>query len=57
METAHRAKLAKGEVEIRECKIVPTLSEFADQRFLPLLTRGLRVNPKPSNTIKLVSNV
>lgn len=35
MEAAHRTSLAKGEVGIREKKIVPTLSEFCSQRFEP----------------------
>jgi len=33
MEAAHRSSLAKGEVGIREKKIVPTLSEFISDRF------------------------
>src|SRR5216684_4225979 len=35
MESAHRTSLAKGEVGIREKKIVPTLAEFVRSRFLP----------------------
>ena len=35
MEATHRASLAKGEVGIREKKIVPTLGEFISQRFEP----------------------
>ena len=35
MEAAHRTSLAKGEVGIREKKIVPTLAEFAQSRFMP----------------------
>jgi integrase len=35
MEAAHRASLAKGEVGIREKKIVATLADFISQRFEP----------------------
>ncbi|PYV78615.1 MAG: hypothetical protein DMG93_22090 [Acidobacteria bacterium] len=35
MEAAHRSSLAKGEVGIRERKIVPTLAEFISDRFEP----------------------
>jgi hypothetical protein len=35
MEAAHRTSLAKGEVGIREKRIVPTLAEFAQSRFMP----------------------
>jgi integrase len=35
MEAAHRTSLAKGEVGIRERKLVPTLAEFAREQFLP----------------------
>lgn len=35
MESAHRASLAKGEVGIREKKIIPALSHFCVQRFEP----------------------
>jgi len=35
MESAHRTKLAKGEVGIREKKPVPTLSEFIEKRLEP----------------------
>jgi hypothetical protein len=34
-EAAHRTSLAKGEVGIREKKLVPTLAEFAQSRFMP----------------------
>lgn len=37
MEAAHRTRLAKGEVGIRDRKPVPTLSDFADQDFLPFV--------------------
>jgi integrase len=35
IEGAHRASLAKGEVGIREKKVVPTLADFISQRFEP----------------------
>jgi integrase len=35
MESAHRTRLALGEVGIREKKPIPTLAEFIDQRFEP----------------------
>jgi integrase len=35
MEAAHRTSLAKGQVGIREKRIVPTLSDFISQRFEP----------------------
>jgi len=35
MEAAHRTSLAKGEVGIREKKVVPSLKEFCDRRFEP----------------------
>ena len=35
MEAAHKTALAKGEVGIRERKVVPTLREFAEKDFLP----------------------
>src|SRR6266496_203466 len=35
MEAAHRTSLAKGEVGIRERKVVPTLAEFISERFEP----------------------
>src|SRR5579864_1466396 len=37
MEAAHKTALAKGEVGIREKKLVPTLKEFAQQDFLPFV--------------------
>jgi len=37
MEAAHRTALAKGEVGIRERKVVPTLKEFAGRDFLPFV--------------------
>ena len=35
MESAHRTSLARGEVGLREKKIVPTLAEFCRERFEP----------------------
>lgn len=35
MEAAHRTSLAKGEVGIREKRLVPTLRQFCQQRFEP----------------------
>ena len=46
MEAAHRTSLAKGEVGIREKKIVPTLAEFAQQRFLPWAETTFASKPK-----------
>jgi integrase len=46
MEAAHKAALAKGEVGIRERKVVPTLSEFADKDFLPFIESRFANKPK-----------
>ena len=46
MEAAHKAALAKGEVGIRERKPVPTLSEFAQQEFLPIIESRFMNKPK-----------
>jgi integrase len=46
MEATHKASLAKGEVGIRERKVVPTLSEFADQDFLPFIESRFANKPK-----------
>jgi len=53
MEAAHKAALAKGEVGIRERKVVPTLSEFADQGFLPFIESRFANKPK---TLKYYKN-
>jgi hypothetical protein len=37
MESAHRTSLAKGEVGIREKKVVPTLADFCVRRLAPWL--------------------
>src|SRR5882724_9632061 len=41
MEAAHRTALAKGEVGIRERKVVPTLKEFANRDFLAFYENGV----------------
>jgi hypothetical protein len=46
MEAAHKAALAKGEVGIRERKVVPTLAEFADLDFLPFVESRFANKPK-----------
>jgi integrase len=46
IEAAHKASLAKGEVGIRDRKAFPTLSEFADQRFLPFVEARFADKPK-----------
>jgi integrase len=46
MEAAHRAALAKGLVGIREDKAVPTLAEFARERFLPWVEGTFRASPR-----------
>jgi hypothetical protein len=39
MEAAHRTSLAKGEVGIREKKLVPTLAAFLEKRIEPWASR------------------
>ena len=46
MEAAHRTALAKGEVGIREKKLVPTLKTFAEQSFLPFVRSTFAAKPK-----------
>jgi integrase len=46
IESAHRTSLAKGEVGIREKKIVPTLAEFVRSRFLPWAESVFAAKPK-----------
>src|SRR5271169_1756746 len=53
MEAAHRTALAKGEVGIRERKVVPTLAEFADQAFLPFVRATSKEKP---NTVRFYEN-
>lgn len=48
MESAHRTSLAKGEVGIREKKIVPTLAEFCVDRIEPW-ARATFEKPCPKN--------
>jgi len=46
MEAAHRTSLAKGLADIRDRKPVPKLSEFARQRFLPIVEATFVSNPR-----------
>src|SRR5260370_21006538 len=46
MESAHRTSLAKGEVGIREKKVVPTLAEFISRRFEPWAESVFAAKPK-----------
>src|SRR5262249_555835 len=46
MEAAHRTSLAKGEVGIREKKIVPTRAEFIGGRFEPWAESVFASKPK-----------
>ena len=46
MESAHKAKLAKGEVGIRERSTIPTLAEFAEGDFLPFVEARSAEKPK-----------
>jgi integrase len=46
MESAHRTSLAKGEVGIRDKKIVPTLTEFIRGRFMPWAESIFAAKPK-----------
>lgn len=53
MEAAHRTRLAKGEVGIRERKPVPRLAEFADNDFLPFVRTTSAGKP---NTVRFYEN-
>lgn len=53
MEAAHRTRLAKGEVGIRDRKPVPTLCEFADHDFLPFVRTTSAGKP---NTVRFYEN-
>jgi integrase len=53
LEAAHRTALAKGEVGIRERKVVPTLKEFADHAFLPFVRATSKEKP---NTVRFYEN-
>ena len=46
MEAAHKTALAKGEVGIRERKVVPTLAEFAKKDFLPFVASTFKAKEK-----------
>jgi len=46
MESAHRTRLANGEVGIRERKAVPTLGTFATLQFLPWAEATFAAKPK-----------
>ena len=46
MESAHRTSLAKGEVGIRDKKVVPTLAEFISGRFQPWAESVFASKPK-----------
>jgi integrase len=46
MEAAHKARLAKGEVGIREKKLIPTFEEFATAEFLPFIDSRFLNKPK-----------
>jgi integrase len=46
MEAAHRTSLAKGEVGIRDKKLVPTLGTFANSQFLPWAEATFAAKPK-----------
>src|SRR6266851_5655356 len=53
IEAAHRTSLAKGEVGIREKKLVPTLARFADTEFLPFVRSTSKEKP---NTVRFYEN-
>ncbi len=53
MESAHRTRLAKGEVGIRDRKPVPTLADFADKDFLPFVETTSAGKP---NTVRFYKN-
>src|ERR1022692_1871351 len=53
IEAAHKTSLAKGEVGIREKKIVPTLAQFMDQDFLPFVRTTKASKP---NTVRFYKN-
>lgn len=46
IEAAHKTSLAKGEVGIRERKVVPTLKEFAKHEFLPFIESHFAEKPR-----------
>jgi hypothetical protein len=46
MEAARRTQLAKGEVGIRDVVRIPTLAEFAEERFRPFIRATFAAKPK-----------
>jgi len=46
MEAARRTQLAKGEVGIRDLARIPTLAEFAEERFRPFVRATFAAKPK-----------
>jgi len=46
IEAAHKTSLAKGEVGLRERRAVPTLTEFAENDFLPFVRSTFAAKPK-----------
>jgi hypothetical protein len=46
MEATHKASLAKGEVGIRERKLVPTLRQFEQNEFVPYARSAFASKPK-----------
>lgn len=52
MEAARRTQLAKGEVGIRDMLRVPTLAEFAEERFGLSSARRSLPNPRRRSTTK-----
>ena len=46
MEAARRTQLAKGEVGIRDMTRIPTLAEFAEERFRPFVRATFAAKPK-----------
>jgi hypothetical protein len=52
MEAAHRTSLAKGEVGIREKKVVPTLREFAEHDFKAYVEATFQAKPNTAHYYK-----
>ncbi len=53
MEAAHKTSLAKGEVGIREVKLLPTLEQFMEREFLPFV---LATKASKPSTIRFYEN-
>lgn len=53
MAAAHRTRLAKGEVGIRDKTVAPTLAEFAENHFLPFVRTTSADKP---NTVRFYQN-